>query len=228
MQKKMGDNYYTHKLNSQKLLNVYETKIPRVQRYLDAEISFIRDNLTGSERILELGAGYGRIVKELSGNCMSIVGVDISDENVSLGKEYLKDIPNAEIITMDVNKLTLQEKFDAVLCLQNGLSAMKITSSDLIKKILDMVVSDGKVYFSTYSEKFWDYRLMWFEEQADKGLLGELDLDKTKNGIIICKDGFKAVTHTSKDLEAIGLLSGHEYEVKEVDESSIFLVIHKK
>lgn len=224
----MKKNYYAQKLNSQKLFDVYETKIPRVKQYLDAEISFVRDNLTGSERVLELGAGYGRIVKKLADNCRSIVGIDISNESVSLGKEYLKDTLNSEIITMDVNNLTFEEKFDVIICLQNGLSAMKITSSDLIKKILDMVVDGGKVYFSTYSEKFWEYRLMWFKEQADKGLLGELDLDKTKDGVIICKDGFKAITHTPEDLKIIGDLSGYKYQIQEVDESSVFLIIHKK
>ncbi len=224
----MEKNYYSQKLNSQKLFKVYETKIPRVKQYFDAEIAFVRENLTGSERVLELGAGYGRIVKELAGNCKSIVGIDISDESVLLGKEYLKDSPNSEIMTMDVNHLTLEEKFDVILCLQNGLSAMKVTSSDLIEKILGMVVSGGKVYFSTYSEKFWEYRVMWFKEQAEKGLLGEIDLDKTKDGVIICKDGFKAITYTPKDLKMIGQLSGYEYQIQEVDESSVFLIIHKK
>ncbi|WP_243109393.1 class I SAM-dependent methyltransferase [Anaerophilus nitritogenes] len=224
----MDNNYYAQNLNSQKLFKVYDTKIPRVKQYLDVEISFVRNNLTGSERVLELGAGYGRVIKELAGNCKSIVGIDISDESVSLGKEYLNDISNAEIMTMDVHNLTFKEKFDVVLCLQNGLSSMKVTSSDLIDKILGMVVSGGKVYFSTYSEKFWEYRLMWFKEQADKKLLGEIDLDKTKDGVIICKDGFKAITHTLKDLKMIGFLSGYEYQIQEVDDSSVFLIIHKK
>ncbi len=68
---------------------------------------------------------------------------------------------------------------------------------------------------------------MWFEEQADKGLLGALDYDKTKDGIIICKDGFKAITHTQKDLEEIGDSLGYDYKIHEVDESSVFLIIHK-
>ncbi|GAA0179141.1 hypothetical protein SH2C18_20650 [Clostridium sediminicola] len=223
----MGNSYYAQKLNSQNLFKVYETKIPRVKQYLDAEISFVRNKLTGCERVLELGAGYGRIVKELAGNCKSIVGIDISNESVALGKEYLKDTPNAEITIMDATNLTFKEKFDVILCLQNGLSAMKVTSSDLIEKILGMVECGGKVYFSTYSEKFWEYRLMWFKEQADKGLLGELDLDKTKDGVISCKDGFKAITHTPNDLKMIGDLSGYEYQIQEVDESSIFLILHR-
>lgn len=223
----MKNNYYAQKLNSTMLFKAYETKIPRVKQYLDAEISFVKDNLTSSERVLELGAGYGRIVKELAGDCKSIVGIDVSKESVELGREYLKDSQNTKIIAMDVHDLQFEEKFDVVLCLQNGLSAMKIKSTELIEKILEMVVSGGKVFFSTYSEKFWEYRIMWFQEQADKGLLGELDYDKTKDGVIICKDGFKATTYTQKDLEEIGDSLGYEYKIHEVDESSVFLIIHK-
>lgn len=225
----MADNsYYAQKLNSEKLFQAYKTSIPRVKQYLDAEITFVKNNLTGSERVLELGAGYGRVVKELASHCKSITGIDISAESVLLGKEYLENCPNSEIVNMDVNNLTFEETFDVILCLQNGLSAMKIASSDQIERILGMVVSGGKFYISTYSEKFWQYRLMWFKEQAEKGLLGELDLEKTKNGIIICKDGFKATTHTPKDLKTIGYLSGYDYQIHEVDESSVFLIIHKK
>lgn len=225
----MAENsYYAQKLNSQKLFQAYKTNIPRIKQYLDAEITFVKNNLTGSERVLELGAGYGRVIKELASHCKSIIGIDISAESVLLGKEYLQNCPNSEIVTMDVNNLTFEEKFDVILCLQNGLSAMKIASSDQIERILGLVVNGGKFYSSTYSEKFWKYRLMWFKEQAEKGLLGELDLEKTKNGVIICKDGFKAITHTPKDLKTIGYLSGYDYQIHEVDESSVFLIIQKK
>lgn len=222
-----GNNYYAQNLNSQKLFKVYETNIPRVKQYLDTEISFVRDNLMGNQNVLELGAGYGRVVKELAANCKSIVGIDISEESVLLGREYLKDVPNAEVIAMDVNNLSFEQKFDVILCLQNGLSAMSIMSQDKIEKILGTVTSGGKVFFSTYSEKFWENRLLWFQEQAEKGLLGELDLEKTKDGIIICKDGFKAITYTANDLRKIGEFSGYKYEIEEVDESSLFLIIYK-
>ncbi len=47
-----------------------------------------------------------------------------------------------------------------------------------------------KNYFSSYSTKFWDFRLKWFEEQASKGLLGgKNDYTKTKNGVIVCNGG---------------------------------------
>lgn len=223
----MNKNYYEQKLNSVNLFKVYDTNIPRVKQYLDAEISFVKNNLTGSERVLELGAGYGRIVKEIASDCESIVGIDISKENVSLSEEYLKNTNNAEVINMDIHNITLEEKFDTIICLQNGLSAMNIKSIESIRKILQLAADGGKIYFSTYSEKFWDYRLQWFEEQAEKKLLGKIDYDKTKDGVIICEDGFQATTYTINDLNEIGASSGYEYHVEEIDRSSVFLVINK-
>ena len=51
----MKENYYAEKLNAGKLYKVYQTAIPRVRQYLDAEIDFVRKGLKGDERILELG-----------------------------------------------------------------------------------------------------------------------------------------------------------------------------
>lgn len=96
------DNYYAEKLNSKKLFQVYDTQIPRIKQYLQAEIDFVKENLSNTQSVLELGAGYGRIIKELAPYCESIVGINISMENVELGKEYLKGYPNASIVAMDI------------------------------------------------------------------------------------------------------------------------------
>lgn len=149
-------NYYAEKLNSQSLFNVYETKIPRVKQYLEAEIDYVRKRLTGRENILELDTG-------------------------------MEDI----------------------------------------KKILGLLAPGGTAYFSSYSSKLWEWRLKWFEEQAGKGLLGEIDYDKTKDGVIICKDGFRAITHSPEDLREIGEDSRYPYVIDETDESSVFLIITK-
>lgn len=220
------DNYYAKNLNSKKLFQVYETQIPRVKQYLQAEIDFVKRNLSSTQSVLELGAGYGRIIRELAPYCGSIVGIDISVESVELGKEYLKDYSNASIVAMDVHRMKFPKPFDVILCLQNGLSAMRADST-VIHKILDKVALGGTAYFSSYSAKFWDFRLKWFEEQASKGLLGEIDYTKTKNGVIICKGGFKATIYSPEDFEKIGEELGYPYKVQEVDESSLLLIVHK-
>lgn len=219
-------NYYAESLNSQKLFQVYNTAIPRIRQYFEAEIDFVRQQLTGRERVLEVGAGYGRIVRALAPSCASILGMDISPDSVILGKEYLKDFPNADMVEMDVHHMHFDQSFDVTLCLQNALSAMR-ADDQVIQNILGLLSPGGTAFFSTYSANFWAWRIAWFQEQADKGLLGELDLEKTKDGVIVCKDGFRATTQTPEEYEAIGRASGLPYEVTEVDGSSLFLVIRK-
>lgn len=220
-------NYYAQSLNAMKLLQVYQTKYPRIKRYFDEEINFVRQNLYGNEKVLEIGAGYGRIIKELAPFAASFMGIDISKASVELGRDYIKECPNCNIRVMDVYKLEFDEEFDVVLCLQNGLSAIKGQPINLIKQCMKVLTSGGKAYFSTYSAKFWNHRLAWFHEQADKGLIGEIDLEKTNDGIIMCKDGFTAITFSEDELKKLGEESGFHYRIEEVDESSLFLILEK-
>ena len=224
----MKANYYATGLNSQKLYQVYQTDYPRVMRYLEAEISFVRDRLSGGESVLELGAGYGRIMKALAPHCGRIVGVDISGANVEFGREYLSGVQNAELLVMDAHDLRLDSGFDAVLCLQNALSAMKTRPLEYVKVIMAQTLPGGTAFVSSYSAKFWEHRLAWFHEQAGKGLLGEIDTELTRDGVIVCKDGFKATTCTPEELNAVGKVSGHRYELQEVDESFVMLTIFKE
>lgn len=224
----MQKNYYAQNLNAQRLWQVYKTEIPRVSEYLEREISFVRDRMKKTDTVLELAAGYGRIMKELAPYVKSITGIEISGENVRFGEEYLKDTPNTALLTMDVHDIEYSNSFDAVLCLQNGLSAVKAEVPELFAaKTIKALKKGGKAYFSTYHPKFWEQRLAWFQEQSKKELIGELDMEKTQNGIIICKDGFRATTHSIADLEKIGRSTNCLWQIFEVDDSSIFLVIEK-
>ena len=224
-------NYYTNHLNAQKLHKVYQTRYPEVEAYFNAEISFVKQRLSDTDHVLELGAGYGRIMKELAPSCKSIVGIDISEANVAFGHDCLRDTPNARLIVMDAHNIepdTIGVPFDIILCLQNGLSAMKIEPFSFVKGVMKLVSPGGRVFISSYSANFWEHRLAWFLEQAEKGLLGEIDLEQTKDGVIVGKDGFRAVTHSPEQLDEIGKAMGYEYEVLEVGGSSVFLVITKQ
>ncbi|MCL2549316.1 MAG: class I SAM-dependent methyltransferase [Symbiobacteriaceae bacterium] len=223
-------NYYANNLNAYRLQDVYQTQLPAVREYLDSEIAFVRGRLSGTERILELGAGYGRIMRELSPYCGRITGIDISEDNVAWGQEYLREAHNADLLTMDAHQITAESfdsAFNMVLCLQNGLSAMKAEPLSFIGMMLSLLVPGGSVIISTYSEKFWQHRLAWFIEQADKGLLGEIDPKQSRDGIIVCKDGFQSLSHTPEQFTDIGRSTGYPYEIVEVQEASLFLIITK-
>ncbi len=220
-------NYYLENMNALKLYSVYQTQIERVKQYLYREIEFVQSQLPPGSTVLEMGAGYGRVMKRLSPGAKFIYGFDISESSVAFGQEYLKQCQNCRLSVLNVLELDGKMKFDAVLCLQNGLSAIKGNSGRLVEIATGLLKEDGKAFFSSYSAKFWDVRLAWFQEQADKGLLGEIDYDNTGDGKIVCRDGFTATTFSFDDMERLGEASGFQYMVQEVDDSSIFLTIKK-
>jgi 2-polyprenyl-6-hydroxyphenyl methylase/3-demethylubiquinone-9 3-methyltransferase len=80
----------------------------------------------------------------------------------------------------------------------------------------------GIVLCSSYSPRIWEARLNWFEKQAEAGLLGEIDFERTGNGEIVCKDGFTATTFSEDAFRRLAAECGLEATVQEVDHSSIF------
>lgn len=218
-------DYYSKQLNAGRLLSVYQTNIPRVAQYLNAEMDYIRKFLHKDHNVMELGAGYGRVLKELAPYVKRIGGIDIAEGSVTFGQNYLKDVPNASLYMADALSFETEQKYDVVICIQNGLSAIKGNPYHLVQKALALLRAGGKALFSTYSGKFWAYRLAWFQEQADKGLLGELDFEKSVNGQIVCKDGFTATAFTEEELKNLGASAQKPFYIEEADCSSIFLRI---
>lgn len=56
-------------------------------------------------------------------------------------------------------------------------------------------------------------------------MIGAIDDDATGDGVIVCRDGFKATTLDEDDFLALTRGSGGAREIVEVDESTLFCVI---
>jgi len=118
--------------------------------------------------------------------------------------------------------------FDTVVCVQNGVCAFRVDRRKLFREAFRVTKAGGKLYFSTYSDKFWDYRLKWFEAQAEEGLLGEIDYGLTGNGTIVCRDGFSSGRMLPDELFSLCEGLPAKAHIFEVDESSVFLEATKE
>ncbi|MHA1125409.1 MAG: class I SAM-dependent methyltransferase [Candidatus Heimdallarchaeota archaeon] len=224
----MDKEYYSKKLSANKLKKCYDVASPRIQQYLNEEISFVLQFIKSDMKVLELGCGYGRVLKFLADQAKNVVGIDTSQESLDLAEEYLVSKSNIELFNMNAEKLAFQdESFDIVIGIQNGISAFKVDPKKLVSESLRVVKKGGQALFSSYSDNIWDARLAWFQKQSEEGLLGEIDWQQTKNGTIVCKDGFVANTFTKKDFQSIISDLKLRAKIKEVDNSSIFCVIYK-
>ena len=101
------------------------------------------------------------------------------------------------------------------------------TRSHLLECV-EAVRPGGLVLLSSYSESFWPYRLEWFERQAEEGLLGEIDRERTGSGTIVCRDGFIATTIGEEEFHSLCEYLPVSVEIVEVDDSSLFCEIRKR
>lgn len=215
--------YYSQKLSGEKLRLCYEIAPPRVKQYLEAEIEFVLDKMKPSGLVLELGCGYGRVLKRLLAKAKTVVGIDTSYASLSLARDVYCKRSHCHLFVMDAVELGFRDQqFDTVVCIQNGISAFSVDQRKLIEEAMRVTHSGGEVFFSSYSERFWEDRLDWFRIQSEKKLVGEIDDEATGNGVIVCKDGFKASTVSPDDFIMLTTDLDIDPIITEVDNSSIF------
>lgn len=217
------DDYYTQRLSGERLRRCYEIAPPRVQRYLRAEIEHVLERLEVGGQLLELGCGYGRALEALVGRAGSVFGIDVSLHSLQLARSLLSKDGGCHLARMDASRLAFSDRrFDLVICVQNGISAFHVDRRMLIAEAARVTRLGGKVLFSSYSGSFWESRLEWFRIQAELGLIGEIDKAATADGVIVCKDGFRATTVGAKEFVSLSSALGLVPTIAEVDGSSLF------
>jgi 2-polyprenyl-6-hydroxyphenyl methylase/3-demethylubiquinone-9 3-methyltransferase len=216
-------DYYCRALAGERLRRVYDVASPRVRQYLDAELGHVVAHLGPEDVVLELGCGYGRVLPALAAGCQLVIGIDTSRPSIELGRRLLAGVANCRLFEMNALDLSFPDGFfDRVVCIQNGISAFHVDQGRLLREALRVTRPGGRALFSSYAAAFWPHRLDWFRLQAQAGLIGELDEAKTRDGVIVCRDGFTASTVSPGQFRAIaeGLCS--EVRVTAVDDSSLF------
>ena len=130
---------------------------------------------------------------------------------------------------MDASKMAFRPRiFDAVFCIQNGISAFGVNKESLIAEALRVTKHNGAILFSSYSPKIWQERLDWFRKQSQLGLVGEIDEEKTHDGTIMCKDGFTSTMVGKNQFTELFNELGLEASIIEVDDSSVFCKVIKQ
>ncbi|MFX1415519.1 MAG: class I SAM-dependent methyltransferase [Promethearchaeota archaeon] len=222
-------DYYSARLSAERLKKCYDIAPPRIVRYLEAELDFVAERIRPFDTVLELGCGYGRALREFSKHAGDVVGIDISNQNLTFGRGRTVEPASAGLLQMDASYLAFDDNvFDVVVCIQNGISAFGIDPLELLRESLRVTRPSGQCLFSSYSNKIWEERLEWFVMQSKEGLVGEIDWNLTGKGRIVCKDGFAATTFGPRDFREISSKLGVKPYVIEVDDSSVFCCIEKR
>jgi SAM-dependent methyltransferase len=218
--------YYSKILSARRLERVYEIAPPRVRRYLNAEVDYVLSRAGAGDSVLELGCGYGRVLDPLARKAKRVFGIDTSFDSLACARASLARFPHCHLVQMDAMRLGFRDGvFDCTICIQNGISAFHVDARSLIRESIRATKEGGLVLFSSYTEAFWEHRLEWFELQAKEGLIGPIDHTRTRDGAIVCEDGFTATTMSAGQFKDLARDLGVNARVFEVDSSSVFCEI---
>jgi SAM-dependent methyltransferase len=219
-------DYYRENLSADRLERAYGIAPPRVRRYLEAEIEHVLSFIERGSSVLELGCGFGRVLERLAPLAGTLVGIDTSLGSLGRAAERLACRGNCGLAAMDASRLAFRDgAFDVTACIQNGISAFHVEPGELMREGIRVTKPGGVVLFSSYSGAFWKDRLEWFELQAAEGLVGSIDRAKTRDGVIVCEDGFTATTVSADEFAALAAKLGVRARIVEIDSSSVFCEI---
>ena len=218
--------YYVERLSAERLRACYDVAPPRARRYLEAEIAHVLGHAWPSAHAVELGCGYGRVLRRLAPRVRRAVGIDHAPASLAMARHHLAGAGRVELAVMDAGRTGLRAgTFDLTVCIQNGISAFQVDPPVLVREAVRITRSGGRVLFSSYAARFWDARLEWFEAQAAHGLIGAIDRAATRDGVIVCQDGFRAVTVDEDGFRRLVEPLGLTPRLVEVDGSSLFCEI---
>lgn len=215
--------YYADRLAAERLLACYELAPAEVRAYLEAEIDFVLERVSSSSVVLELGCGYGRVLRRVAGKARTAVGIDTSLTSLRMARQASWCGSRARLLAMNAVRMGFAGRaFDLTICVQNGVSAFAVDPQELIEEALRVTRRGGIVLFSSYAAGFWPHRLRWFELQAAQGLIGPIDYDATGHGVIACADGFRATTIGPDGFAELASRIGLPARITEVANSSVF------
>ena len=189
----------------EKMIDGQSSKL--IQEFLDGEIEFITRYIRQNVSILEIGCGYGRLLKILADKSELLVGIDFSTRMVALSKQNLKEKKNVKIQLMEADYLKFKNSsFDYVVCLDNSFGNMPKIELDVLKEMKRVCKNRGGIIISVFSE---NAREVQMENYKRVGLKGVQD-----DGIAIhTEEGFYSRRFTKQALRSLFEEAGLSCEI---------------
>lgn len=129
-----------------------------IKGFFSDELAFLKSDFFGKvvepdSDMLEIGCGYGRLLKVLCEHTRRLVGIDFSRTMIDKARQNLVDKANVEIYLMDADKLQFpDEAFDNVVCLAQTFGNMPGIEINVLREMKRVTKKGGKVIINVFSE----------------------------------------------------------------------------
>lgn len=123
------------------------------ENYVEQQCRKIKIQTSGVEKVLELGAGNGRLAAALSNFVNSVTAIELIEEMVDNSKAL--ELSNVNYICGDFYQVSLNETFDLVLYVDGFGIGTDAEQVSLLKHIRGWLNNDGAALIDIYNPKYW-------------------------------------------------------------------------
>ncbi len=112
----------------------------------DGSVFMERLALNGTQRVLEVGVGTGRLAVRVAPRCRSFIGVDLSSRTIARARENLAAFSNVRLIEADFLSQAFEGTFDVIF---SSLTFMHICEKDAaFRKVYALLAPGGRFVLS--------------------------------------------------------------------------------
>ncbi len=150
------------------------------KEWLNGEREFLRASITKDSKVLEVGCGEGRSLKDIFDITKDLTGIDNAQEAIDDAKNNL---PEIKFLKADGKDLPFEDKsFDFVICMTTfaNFGSDKYKILEEMKRVLK---NDGKIILSVFSEDAFEERMKLYKKV-------KVSIKEIKGTTVIFEEGF--------------------------------------
>jgi len=161
--------------------------------------------------VVDLGCGIGRVVRHVAPHCKEVIGVDISEEMIAKGTEYLSDCKNARLIRTEGSDLKAfePESIDLLYSLLVLIHVDRRSFYRYLREMKRVIKPDGMVFLQ-FQNILSEEGITKFEGVLDMDIEYPLEFYTLEELKTYCeRQGFEVINHyTHKEYIFLSAIKG--------------------
>lgn len=132
--------------------------------WFEREREYLQSNITKNARVLEVGCGEGRSLRDIINVTENLIGIDHDPEAVKEAKRNLKNYSKVKILESEATNLPFKDKsFDFVICMTTfaNFGNKKYNVLDEMRRVLK---DQGFIIISVFSEDAFEERMKLYKK----------------------------------------------------------------
>ena len=175
---------------------VLEDLEPDYKSWFEQEKKYLGKNITKNSKVLEVGCGEGRSLKDILPITKNLTGIDNDQKAVDDAKKRFKNYPSVKIIKAEAKELPFKaEEFDFVICMTTFANFGK-DKFKVLEEMKRTLKKNGRIIISVFNENAWETRSKVYKKVGAK-------IKELKKGRAVFEGGIVSEQFSKKELEDI-------------------------